>query len=695
MTRPQAEARAARGDGTPTGPGWVVAFDEGAGQPRDLLGGKATGLCRMAAAGLPVPPGFVVTTAACRAYREAGGRLPPGLDDELRGALARLERRSGRQFGSTTAPLLVSVRSGAPISMPGMMDTILNVGATPQVAAVLSAQSGDPAFGPDVERRFLEMFATTVLGVPASRLREAREAVQGGGGEGDTRLSPEALTELVAAYREIVADHRPAGIPDDPFEQVRLAVCAVFDSWDTSRAARYRAHQGIPDDLGTAATVQAMVFGNLDDRSATGVAFTRNPTTGERELYGEFLLGAQGEDVVAGTRTPRPLIELASELPTAADELERAAARLEALHGDMQDIEFTVESGRLHLLQTRSAKRTPLAAVRCAVDLVDEGVHEPEDALWAVAPAALVKLTAPRLEPGARHAALGAGKLLGHGTPASPGAASGPAAFDAAEAARVAAEGSEPILVRTETSPDDLEGMLAAAGILTARGGATSHAAVVARELSKPCVVGLSTLAVDEEAGLAVVGSHVVERGDWLSLDGATGEVLIGAVPLTGGSLEASNPARRLLAWADERATVTAFAVVRDEADRRVADELGAGAEVAVGDPGDGSRAAAVLPGDAAAVERAAVLSLEGGEADALVLTGEGGADDANVVLGGREGAPRPLQGVVGLGADVEVVAKLAVALSAEWAATPAREVPALRLALARAALAGGDARAG
>jgi pyruvate, orthophosphate dikinase len=445
------------------------------------------------------------------------------------------------------------VRSGAPVSMPGMLDTILNLGVTDEVSAALGRESGRSGFGLDVQRRFLQMFGVTVMGLAGKRLTAPMEGARERAGLGiEDPVPPDILAEVVAELRRLLEDSAPGGMPPEPHDQLEAAVGAVFRSWSNRRAVAYRRHRGISGDLGTAVTVQMMVFGNLGRDSGTGVAFTRNPATGARELYGEYLLDAQGEDVVAGVRTPQPLERLAADLPRSHEELSNLARRLEAQNGDVQDIEFTIERGSLYLLQTRTAKRTPAAAVRCAVDLVEEGVIDRREALGRVTRRQLDQLLAPRFEPQAKTSAIGRGELLATGLPASPGAASGPIALDTASAQAQADSGPAPILVRLETSPDDMEGMLASSAIVTARGGTTSHAAVVAREIGKPCVVGCAGVDVDPEAGMLVVGGRPLSAGEELSVDGTTGEVFAGALPLTGGSVDDHPAVGKILRWASE-----------------------------------------------------------------------------------------------------------------------------------------------
>ena len=534
---------------------WVYAFadapaadtPDAARRVKGLLGGKGAGLAAMTAAGLPVPPGLTVTTEACVAYRQHGQVFPEGLWTQTREALHGVEAATGRRFGDPANPLLLSVRSGAAVSMPGMMDTVLNLGLNDATADGLAAQTGDARFAWDAYRRFVAMFGEVVMGVEADRferiLAHAKAETEGGR---DTDLSADQLRAVVAQCKRLVfGESHGAAFPEDPEEQLRMAISAVFDSWDNDRARAYRRVHRIADDVGTGVTVQAMVFGNMGWDSGTGVAFTRDPSTGERVLFGEYLLNAQGEDVVAGTRTPKPIAEMAAELPEAFDQFREIAGRLEATYGDVQDVEFTVEQGRLWLLQTRTAKRSGAAAVRVAVEMVGEGVIDRATAVRRVSPAALDGLLHPTVDPDAD------ATVVAEGLPASPGAAQGRAVFtaDAAEAAVAAGEGPV-VLVRQETSPDDFHGMVAAVAVVTARGGMTSHAAVVARGMGTPCVAGAEALRVDAAQGRLTADGHTVVAGDWLTVDGATGRILLGQVPTRQPTL--GDDFHTLMGWADE-----------------------------------------------------------------------------------------------------------------------------------------------
>ncbi len=547
---------------------WIYAFDAASGVGRDLLGGKGFALAEMTRLGLPVPPGFTVTTEACRAYL-AGEGLPQNLWAEIEAAVARLEAQTNKRFGGADgAPLLLSVRSGAPVSMPGMMDTILNLGLTLDGVAALARATGNPRFAWDSYRRFIQMYGEVALGVDASefdRLIEAKKAQAGV--ERDIDLAPEDLEELAYAFKERI---RAAGktFPEDPWEQLRGAVEAVFKSWNNPRARTYRRLYQIPEDLGTAVNVQAMVFGNLGEDSGTGVGFTRNPSTGEKGLYGEYLRNAQGEDVVAGIRTPEPLERLRIYAPDVYAELEKVAATLERHFGDMQDFEFTVERGRLYLLQTRSGKRTPEAAVRIAVEMAEEGLIAKEEAVDRVDANTLPQLLQARVDYAQ------APKPHLKGLPASPGAAVGHAVLSAEAAEAWSREGKPVILVRPETTPEDVGGMHAAKGILTARGGMTSHAAVVARGMGVPAVVGAAGLVLDVQAGTFRLGDLELKEGDPITIDGTTGAVYAGAVPLVQG--QGSLHLDRLLSWAEPFRKLGVRANADTPEDARKARELGA-----------------------------------------------------------------------------------------------------------------------
>ncbi len=544
---------------------WTLPFAAGDASQRGLLGGKGANLCEMTRIGLPVPPGFIVTTEACRRYR-AEGAAPAGLFDQVEEALRELEEQTGRRLGDPDAPLLLSVRSGAAFSMPGMMDTVLNLGATPQTAPGLEAMGGD-VFAWDATRRFLEMFGRVVLGVSEERFNERLEqAIEDAGVQDERGLSADQLAELTDAYRQVIAD-AGAELPEDPRDQLRLAIEAVFRSWDGDRAKAYRRMEDIPDDLGTAVTMQMMVFGNLGERSATGVAFTRDPATGENVPYGDFLQGAQGEDVVAGTRDPEHLDGLATEFPDAHAELLEHLETLEQHYRDMCDIEFTIESDTLWMLQTRVGKRSAAAALAMAVDMVDEGLIDEAEAVTRVRPRQLEQLLHPRFGPDAP-------EPLTTGLAASPGAATGKICLSSVESRDRGLAGEDVILVRPETSPEDLEGMVASVGLLTARGGLVSHAAVVARGLGKPAVCGANELRIDAKAGTVTVNGTVLHADDIISIDGTTGQVAVGEVDL---EVPGDDPRLdRILAWADARRTLHVYANADTAEDARRALEAGA-----------------------------------------------------------------------------------------------------------------------
>jgi pyruvate,orthophosphate dikinase len=528
---------------------WGDGHAEGHGEMKDLLGGKGAGLAEMTNAGLPVPAGFTITTAACNDYFAAGERLPDGLWDDVLEAMHEVEERSGKRFGDPQNPLLVSVRSGAKFSMPGMMDTVLNLGLNDETLHGLVALTGNERFGWDAYRRFIQMFGRIVMGIDGAAFDEALEAAKHArGAEQDTDLDAAALREVVDTFKAIVKRETGRDFPTDPYEQLDLAIKAVFASWFGKRARDYREYNKIPHDLGTAVNVVTMVFGNMGDDSGTGVAFTRDPNTGEKGLYGEYLTNAQGEDVVAGIRTPQKIAQLARDLPQAYDEFQAIAERLERHYRDVQDLEFTIERGRLFMLQTRAAKRTAAAAVLIAVDMVEQGIITKEEALQRIEPAHVDQLLRDQFDP----KALAAATRIAKGLNASPGAAVGRAVFSADTAVEWAGRGERVVLVRIETSPDDFHGMAVAQGILTARGGATSHAAVVARQIGKPCVAGCHELIVDYDRGSATANGVTFREGDSISLDGSTGDVFVGALPTVSARFEEQPELQRILGWADE-----------------------------------------------------------------------------------------------------------------------------------------------
>jgi len=547
----------------------VYLFEEGRANMKPLLGGKGSGLAEMTRIGLPVPPGMTITTEVCRQYYKVGNRFPEGLSEQIKAGLMEIEQKTGKKFGDAANPLLISVRSGAIFSMPGMMDTILNLGLNDVTVEGMATATSNRRFAYDAYRRFIQMFGDVVLEIHKHdfevMLTKCKESA---GVKFDQELSAEALVALVSDYKKLVVDRSGCQFPQDPMEQLFMSVEAVFRSWNNERAIVYRNLNRISHDLGTAVNVQAMVFGNMGDDCGTGVAFTRNPSTGEKDLYGEFLINAQGEDVVAGIRTPRPISELKDQMPEMYKQFVQAADTLEHHYKDMQDIEFTIERGRLYMLQTRNGKRTGQAAVQVAYDLVHENILTPAEAIMKVEPAHIEQLMHRRIDPSAKL------DVIAKGLPASPGAASGAVVFDANSAAKKAAEGVKTLLVRMETTPEDIHGMVAAQGILTSRGGMTSHAAVVARGMGKPCVCGCDALRIDYEKQTATVGGHVINAGDILSIDGTTGRVIRGSVPVIDALF--SKEYDQILKWADSlsRMKVRANADTPEDATR--AREFGA-----------------------------------------------------------------------------------------------------------------------
>ncbi len=578
---------------------YIYAFGEGGaegdGDMAPLLGGKGAGLAEMSLLGIPVPPGFTLTTEVCRHYHAAGRQYPPGLEAQLDAQMVELETRVGRRFGELDDPLLVSVRSGAATSMPGMMDTILNLGLNDDVVAAGSTSDQNARFLRDCYRRLIMMYGDVVLGRPYHGFARILDEIRASSGsESDHSLSVEALDEVIERFKEYVAEGG-SPFPLDPREQLWGAIGAVFDSWNNRRAREYRRLHDIAEDLGTGVNVQAMVFGNRGPDCATGVAFTRNPADGRLELYGEYLVNAQGEDLVAGTHTPLRIASVDGQgggmrdsFPEALDKLEEMCGVLERHFRNMQDVEFTIEHGKLYMLQTRAGKRSGPAAVRIAVDMVRERLIDRREALRRVEPHHLVQMMAPVFDTAERDKAVAEGRLLAHGLAAGPGAASGRIAFTAERAAAMA-EAGPVLLVRNETSPEDIVGMHASAGILTTRGGMTSHAAVVARGLGRPCVVGASTLSLDEDEGELRVDHHVLREGDELSIDGGRGEVIAGSLrarpsevidTLLSPTGERSSPAvvsfLRLLEWADRERSLGVRANADTPEDAAVARTLGA-----------------------------------------------------------------------------------------------------------------------
>ena len=529
---------------------WGDGQAEGDASMRDLLGGKGAGLAEMTKAGLPTPPGFTITTEACNDYFANGQRLPDGLWDDVLEAVSQVERQTGKGFGDPANPLLVSVRSGAKFSMPGMMDTVLNLGLNERTLEGLIKLTGNERFGWDAYRRFIQMFGRIVMEVSGERFDHALETAKAAhGAEQDTDLDAAALRDLVAEFKSIVTADTGRDFPEDPNEQLDLAIKAVFASWFGKRAQDYRKNQHIADDLGTAVNVVTMVFGNMGDDSGTGVAFTRDPNTGEKVLFGEYLTNAQGEDVVAGIRTAPKIAQMATDMPEVFAEFQRIGQQLEAHYRDVQDLEFTIERGRLYMLQTRSAKRTAAAAVRIAADMVEEGTITKEEAIARIEPNQVDQLLRDQFDP----AALAGATRIARGLNASPGAAVGRAVFSADTAVEWVDRGERVVLVRIETSPDDFHGMAVAQGILTARGGATSHAAVVARQIGKPCVAGCAELIVDYAGKSATsnVTGVTFKEGDEISLDGATGQVFLGAIPTVSARFEDQPDLQKILGYAD------------------------------------------------------------------------------------------------------------------------------------------------
>jgi pyruvate,orthophosphate dikinase len=548
---------------------WVYLFEDGNGDDKSLLGGKGAGLCEMTRAGLPVPPGLVVTTEACNAFFENDKNFPDGMWEQVKEGLQKIEEKVGKKFGDPKNPLLVSVRSGAAFSMPGMMDTVLNLGLNEETVQGLAAQTGDLRFALDAYRRFASLFGEIVMGVEHEKFERVmdRYKAQTSGGR-DTDLKPEHLRDIIAAEKQIILAEQHA-IPEDPYEQLQVAVAAVFNSWMGRRAIDYRRVNRIPDSLGTAVNVQAMVFGNMGENSGTGVAFTRNPSTGKKELYGEYLLNAQGEDVVAGTRTPNPISQLKKELPKVYEEFASITGLLEKHYHDMQDCEFTIERGKLWMLQTRTGKRSGAAAVRVAVEMVSEKLIDRATAIKRVTPDQLDQLLHPTVDPKTKAA------VLAIGLPASPGAAQGKVVFSPDEAEELFRdEEAKVILVRQETSPDDFHGMVAAQAIITARGGMTSHAAVVARGMGKPCVCGAKDIDIDYGQQQFTVNGTVVTKGDWITVDGSTGRVFLGQVPTVQPQL--GPEFAQLMLWADKFRRLRVRANADTPRDAKVARQFGA-----------------------------------------------------------------------------------------------------------------------
>jgi len=541
---------------------------EGSAKMRDLLGGKGANLAEMANLGIRVPPGFTISTEVCTYYTQ-NGEYPPDLEEQVRENLKRLEEVTGKKFGDSNSPLLVSVRSGARISMPGMMDTVLNLGLNDKSVEGLAKNTANPRFAYDCYRRLLQMFGNVVLKIPGEKFEEIIDKKKEEKGvKEDIELTVDDLKELVEEFKRLIKEETGEDFPQDPFKQLMMARDAVFNSWNNKRAIEYRRINKIPEHWGTAVNVQTMVFGNMGTDSATGVGFTRNPATGEKKMYGEYLVNAQGEDVVAGIRTPKPIAELKNDMPEVYKELEEITDLLEKHYRDVQDFEFTIEKSTLYLLQTRTGKRTAQAAVKIAHDMVEEGLITREEAILRIDPAQIEQLLHRRIDPEAKV------EVLAQGLPASPGAATGSVVFTADRAVELANDGKRVILVRRETSPEDIHGMAVAQGILTSRGGMTSHAAVVARGMGKPCVAGCEAIKVDEKKGEFTVNGMVFKEGDFITIDGTSGRVIKGEVPTI--EPELSGEFKKILGWADEIRTMGVRANADTPHDARVAREMGA-----------------------------------------------------------------------------------------------------------------------
>ncbi|WP_291237520.1 pyruvate, phosphate dikinase, partial [Frisingicoccus sp.] len=551
---------------------WVYLFKEGNADMRNLLGGKGANLAEMTNLGMPIPQGFTVTTEACTDYYTSGKQITEEIQGQIFEALKWLEEENGKKFGDTEDPLLVSVRSGARASMPGMMDTILNLGLNDISVEGFAKKTGNPRFAYDSYRRFIQMFSDVVMEVPKSFFEKIIDEVKEAKGvHYDTELTADDLKELITRFKKVYSDAMDgAEFPQDPKVQLMEAVKAVFRSWDNPRAIVYRRMNDIPGDWGTAVNVQTMVFGNMGETSGTGVAFTRNPSTGAKGIYGEYLINAQGEDVVAGVRTPQPITKLAEDMPDCYEQFMNLAMKLENHYRDMQDMEFTIQEGKLFFLQTRNGKRTAQAALQIACDLVDEGMITEEEAVCRIEAKSLDQL----LHPTFNKDALAEGQVIGSALPASPGAAAGKVYFTAEEAKAAHEKGERVILVRLETSPEDIEGMHAAEGILTVRGGMTSHAAVVARGMGTACVSGCGEIKIDEEAKKFELGGHVIVEGDYISLDGSTGNIYLGDIKTEDASV--SGNFGRLMAWADKYRTLKVRTNADTPADTLNAVKLGA-----------------------------------------------------------------------------------------------------------------------
>lgn len=548
---------------------YVYLFNEGNADMRELLGGKGANLAEMTNIGLPVPPGLTITTEACNEYYVQNEQLPEGLEEELKKNLKTVEESIGKKLGDKENPLLVSVRSGAKISMPGMMDTILNLGLNDDTVEGMAAATGNRRFAMDCYRRFIQMFGDVAMGVDAALFENALADLKDAEGvQYDHQLTAEALEKLIVTFKDIYKKGTGEEFPQQPEKQLLLAVMAVFRSWNSDRAIYYRKANKIPDSLGTAVNVQCMVFGNMGDDCGTGVAFTRNPSTGEKGLFGEYLINAQGEDVVAGIRTPQPIAALANDMPAVYEQFLDIAKNLEQHYHDMQDMEFTVERGKLFMLQTRNGKRTAAAALKAAVDMVAEGLIDKEEALMRVDPLQLNQLLHPGIDPKAELTA------IANGLPASPGAACGKCVFDADTAEELGKAGEKVILIRTETTPEDIHGMVMAQGILTSHGGMTSHAAVLARGMGVPAVCGAETLKIDAEGKKVTIAGETLTENDFVSIDGATGRIFKGEVPMTAAAMD--DNFKTYLGWADEVRTLGVRANADNPPDAQKAKDFGA-----------------------------------------------------------------------------------------------------------------------
>ena len=553
---------------------YVYAFKEGNANMRNLLGGKGANLAEMTNLGLPIPQGFTVTTEACTEYYNCGKKISSEIEKQIFDALTELEKVQGKKFGDVNDPLLVSVRSGARASMPGMMDTILNLGLNDESVEGFAKKTGNPRFAYDSYRRFIQMYSDVVMEVNKSFFEKIIDEIKENKGiKYDTELTVDDLKELVKRFKEVYKDHmKGEEFPQNPKTQLMGAVKAVFRSWDNPRAIVYRRMNDIPGDWGTAVNVQSMVFGNMGDTSGTGVAFTRNPSTGEKGIYGEYLINAQGEDVVAGVRTPQPIKKLKEDLPECYEEFMKIANKLEEHYKDMQDMEFTIQEGKLYFLQTRNGKRTARAAINIACDLVDEGMITPEEAISRIDAKSLDQLLHPMFD----DKALKNGEVIGEALPASPGAAAGKVYFTADEAKKMGkgGKGERVILVRLETTPEDIEGMVASQGVLTVRGGMTSHAAVVARGMGTCCVSGCGDITINEEAKSFTLGGHTIKEGDYISLDGSTGKIYLGDIKTVDATV--SGNFGRIIAWADEFRRLKIRTNADNPRDTKKAIELGA-----------------------------------------------------------------------------------------------------------------------